>query len=390
MNSALINLAVPIYYFQQGFSTEIIGFLAAGTTYSYILSPILFNKISQKLKRKTSIIIALSGVLGSQIIFYVTLIPLGFLVFRIIEGLFMGLFWPNLQSSISDNIFHEHSKLIAKYNLSWNCGILGGFLSGAILLFFLNNLLIIFYVSPLLILLDLIIGLLAFKEPRKINKHSEEFKRYCLEKEEKEELDLQKAVKIREERDDFLKISFPVLFPILLIFSYAFTRAILNFLYPIKSEILNFESYTVYIRTFIFAISQIISITFASLMKLKYYLTIPILSVFLTVLIVPFIGITTEFWIFIVIFFACGFFTGILYGVAIKLFLILNMKQNTSKFSSILESLLGFSFLVAPIFAGFFATINLNGTFFLLAILLLIFGLVMVILAKTKIKYNKK
>ncbi|MEJ2251132.1 MAG: MFS transporter, partial [Candidatus Lokiarchaeota archaeon] len=284
VNNSLINLAVPLYYYQQGFSTEIIGILAAGVTYSYIFSPILLNKISQKIRRKTSIIGALIGIFASEMIFYFTLQPIPFIISRFSEGIFMGLYWPNIQSSISDNIFHEHSKLTAKYNISWNSGNLCGFLLGAVLLFIFKVLVLIFYIAPLLIFLNLIIGILAFQEPKKINKHSEEFRRYL---KENEKVTLTKAVKIQKERDDFMKISFSLLFPVLLTISYCFTRGSINFLYPIKSEVLGFEPYTVYIATFFFAISQTISLTFASLMKLKYFKSIPALSLIMIVILLP-------------------------------------------------------------------------------------------------------
>ncbi|MBD3196845.1 MAG: MFS transporter [Candidatus Lokiarchaeota archaeon] len=385
MNNSLINLAVPIYYFQEGYSTQIIGFIAAGSTYTYLFSPILLDKVSQRIKRRTSIIGSLVGVFLVEIIFYITLQPIPFLISRIIEGFFMGLYWPNLQSSISDNIFHEHSKLTAKYNISWNSGILCGFLLGAVILFVFRALLLIFYVAPLLIFINLIVAATAFQEPKKINKHSKEFQRYL---KEKESLTLAQAVKIKQERDDFMKISFSVVYPILLIISYCITRATINFLYPIKSELLNFEAYSVYIASFFFALSQIISMIIASLMKLKFFKIIPILSLIITVIMVPILGLNTNYWIFLILFFIIGFCTGILYGVSLRLLLMLNIKKNTSRYSAFLESLIGFGFLIAPIIAGFIAEINLELTFTLLDGVLLLSTITLLFLAIKKVKIS--
>ncbi len=384
MNNGMINLLVPIYYLQEGLYEGAIGVLSAGTTIAYVFSPLLLNKVSQKIKRKTSIIISLTGVFLSEIIFYFTLNPILFIISRTVEGIFMGLYWPNLQSSISDNIFHEHRKLTAKYNISWNLGILGGFLLGALLLFIFELLEIIFYIAPILIFINLIIAIGAFQEPKKINIHSKEFKEYI----KKKKLNLVKAVKIKEEKDDFTKISFPLIFPVLLVIGYCLPRAAINFLYPLKSELLNFEPYTVYIAIFFLALSQMISMIFASLMKLRRFNKIPPIMIGILVLIFPIIALNQEFLIFIILFLIIGSCTGILYGVSLRLFLILNMKENKSIYSAFLESILGLVFLITPILSGVIAAIDLNITFYLLTSILFILFFVLLILSIKKVNFE--
>jgi len=163
VNGALVNLAIPLYYFKRGTNIEIIGFLAAGVTMTYCFSPMLLNSISKKINRRRRVILGIVGVSLAQIVFYFSLEPIPFFIARLVEGFMAGFIWSNLQSSITDNAHHNHSKYLAKYNLSWNAGVLGGYLLGAIVLYFVDNLEIIFYIAPLLVVSNAFIILFFFQ-----------------------------------------------------------------------------------------------------------------------------------------------------------------------------------------------------------------------------------
>ena len=169
VNLALIGVSIPIYYFTKGVSIIIIGFLASALAITYSFSPILLNKYSQKIGKKRSILIATLGATGAQISFYFTLEPVIFFIARLIEGFVMGFFWANLQSTISDSPMDKQSKYAAHYNLSWNLGVLNGFLLGAIVLFFIDDVKIIFFLAPLILILTSVIALIFFQEPPNIN-----------------------------------------------------------------------------------------------------------------------------------------------------------------------------------------------------------------------------
>ena len=114
---------------------------------------------------------------------------------------------------------------------------------------------------------------------------------------------------------------------ILLIIAYCFGRVNANFLYPLKSEILGFEAYTVYLLAFFGFSTQIISITLSSYLPMKYLKRIPIISLIALIILSIFLAMNSNFFIFILLFLFLGFFTGILYGSALKLVLILNIKK---------------------------------------------------------------
>ncbi len=384
VNGALVNLAIPLYYFKRGTNIEIIGFLAAGVTMTYCFSPMLLNSISEKINRRRSVILGIVGVSLAQIVFYFSLEPIPFLIARLVEGFMAGFIWSNLQSSITDNAHHNHSKYLAKYNLSWNAGVLGGYLLGAIVLYLVDNLEIIFYIAPLLVVSNAFIILFFFQESnkRKNNQNNQELKHLNRET-NLDDNNLEKNYeKNKGNITDFTKYSIPVIVPSLYIISYCLIRGSVNFLYPIKSEILGFDTYTVYLLSFFGLSTQLISITLVSYLSIDHLKKIPIISLFALIIILIFFGLNSNFFIFLLLYLLLGIFSGTLHGASLKLFLALNMKNNTSKYSSLFESIIGFTFLITPIVAGFIARIDLNLAFYVMAIIFSIMFLANLIFIK--------
>ena len=154
LNNAMVGLAIPIFFYRKGISIEMIGIIAAGQAFTYCFSPILLNKISDKINRRRSVILGVVGVCCAQCVYFFTLEPIPFLVSRLFEGFFIGFFWTNIQSSISDNILHDHKKLAMKYNISWTSGSLFGFCLGVIISELSDNIKLIFWISPIIVFLN--------------------------------------------------------------------------------------------------------------------------------------------------------------------------------------------------------------------------------------------
>jgi len=164
LDNAMVGLAIPIFFYRKGVSVGIIGILAASQTFTYCFSPILLNKISDRINRRKSVILGVVGVCCAQVIYFFSLEPIPFMISKIIEGFMAGFIWANLQSSISDNIAHDHNKYMARYNFSWNLGTLSGFLLGAVVLFYGYTLEFIFYLAPVIMILSVIIIVGFFQE----------------------------------------------------------------------------------------------------------------------------------------------------------------------------------------------------------------------------------
>ncbi|TFG00207.1 MAG: MFS transporter [Promethearchaeota archaeon] len=381
MNINMIGWAIPIYFFRRAVATELIGLLTAGSTITYTVSPIIFSKISDKIPRKTGIIIAMVGTLLTQLIFYITLQPIPFLIARLCEGFIVGIFWTNLQASISDNIYHQHRKLTALYNFSWNMGLVLGLIVGAILTFFIEDLTIIFYSAPIFLVINVVIAVFGFQEPYK-NTLAEPSKT------SHHDISQEDVLNSSRQKNGLLleNIEFPYYYPFLLVMLYSLTRGVINFIFPIKSEVLGFDTYTVYIASIFFMLTQSIAIIGASsisLKHLKFFNVVIIIPLFITTL---FFGLNTNYLIFIILFLILGSCTGMLFGISLRLVLILNIKHNRSIYSAILESFTGIFYLIGPILAGYLSYINLDLSLYVLSLISGAIWIVLITLSWKRLK----
>ncbi|MHA2390873.1 MAG: MFS transporter [Promethearchaeota archaeon] len=365
-SSPLLMLATPIYYNQMGVQITFISLLTTAMTLTYSLSPIILNKISDKLGRRKSVIISLVGATCAQLIFYITLNPVVFLIERLFEGFILGFFFPNLLASISDNPDIDHQKYLGRFNLSWSIAIVIGLIFGAIVLRFTDDLKFIFYISPIFILVNSLVAIFLFREPvasnhkihdENLNFNSQEINNYYI----------------------------PVIVPLLLILYTSFASGNGTLLYPIRSEILGFHPSSTYFVNVFATATQTIAMYLSSLLvvrKLKLLSTTILFGYsFLFIL----FSLNRAFYLFVILFMFSGFFYGFLYGTASKLFITLNVMKKTSKYSSILESSMGITFFISQIFLGFFADINISLAYYILSLsLLIIFFISLIFLRKLK------
>ncbi len=390
INDFLLTITIPIYFFQKSITTEIISFLLVGSTITYSFSPILFYKLSNKIGRRKSIILSMVGVFFSQFIYYFTLEPMPFFFSRVIEGLFLGFFWTSLQSTISDNPVHVHNRFMAYYNFSWNLGGLTGFLIGTIILSIVAIPGIIFFLAPLLIILNIIIAIMFFQDP--IKDFSENVELEIKPRKSKFNNVKTKIARIfgMQNDRDLAMYYVPIIIPVLCIVTFSLAKSIVNLLYPIKSEILGFPEYTVFLFSFFTIFCQIVTTSLVSLRTMESLKKITLLSVLILSITILIYGISTNFFSFSILFISLGLFGGFLYGIGLRFFIILNKQKNTSKFTYILESLLGIVFLFNPIIAGYIALFSLDLAFIILSILILfILALTFLYIRKIKIAIQK-
>jgi MFS family permease len=355
-------LAIPIYYFQQGIEIKFISVLSIALTITYSISPILLNKYSDKLGRRKSVIISMVGAMFAQLVFYITLNPIVFLIERLFEGFILGLFFPNLTASISDTPNIDHQKYLARFNLSWGVAAVCGLLFGAIFLHFTNDLKLIFYISPVFLIVNCFIAILLFEESISPDLNT---------RNNNPNFD----IKNLENNQHLSKISnyyIPIVIPLLFILYTSFAAGNGSLLYPIRAEILRFHESSTYFVNIFAAVSQSIAtylITMLPLIKLR-------LVSIITLLVYPFIFIffvaNEIYFLFIILFLFSGFFYGILYGAASKLFITLNVLKNTSKFSGISESSVALAYFISQIFLGFVADIDIGLAYFSLSVSLII------------------
>jgi len=368
----IIMLAAPIYYIQQGVEIIIISLLSTALTITYSISPIILNKLSNKLGRRKSVIIAMIGAAGAQLVFYISLDPLVFLIEKLFEGFILGFFFPNLQASISDNAEIDHQKYLARFNLSWGIAGVFGLIFGALFLQFINDLKILFYINPIFLALNVFIAIFFFQNPIKDNVETQNI---VIDVNQNKLDDPQKLLTTG-------KYYIPVIIPLLLILASSFAAGNGTLLYPIKSAILEYQPSSTYLVIVFATITQSLAMYLSSIItlkKLKFYSSLTLLVyAFMFV----FFTINESYFIFIILFMLSGLFYGFLYGAASKLFLALNIIKKTSIYSSISESSLGVSFFISQILLGIVAGINVNVAYLTLSVILLIIFFITIALMK--------
>lgn len=369
-SSPLIMLAAPIYYLQQGVEIIIISILSTALTITYSISPIILNKLSDKLGRKKSVIIAMIGAVGAQLIFYITLNPIVFLIERLFEGFILGFFFPNLQASISDNAEIDHQKYLARFNLSWGIAGVFGLLFGAVFLSFINDLRLLFYINPIILAINVLIAIFFFQEPIR-------------DKDDNQKIEIE--VERLEDHQKLLSSSnfyIPVILPLLFVLGLSFASGNGTLLYPIKSEVLGYQPSSTFLLMVFATITQSLAMYLSNLVTLKKLKFLTSLTLIFQAFMFLFFVVNEFYFIFVVLFMLSGFFFGILYGTASKLFLTLNIIKETSIYSSISESSIGLFFFISQIILGIIAGINVNFAYISLSIILVLIFILNLIFLK--------
>jgi len=374
-SSPLLGLAIPIYFFRQDVQIKFISLLSVAITITYSISPILLNKFSDRLGRRRSIIISMIGATCFQLIFYITLNPFIFLIERLFEGFILGFFFPNLTASISDVPDIDHQKYLARFNLSWSVAIIFGLLFGAIVLQFTDDLKFIFYINPIFLVVNSLMAISFFREPILPNPRTQNNNpNYHTNKPEKN----QNSITISH-------FYIPVIIPLLFILYISFAAGNGSLLYPIRSELLGFPSSSTYYVNIFAVVTQSIAMYLASLLPLNKLKLVSIIILLVYPFLFLFFIANEIYYLFIILFLFSGFFYGILYGAASKLFITLNVLKKTSKYSGILESSTGLAFFISQLFLGFIADIDIGLAYFSLSLsLIVIFFINIVFLRKLK------
>lgn len=378
-NAVVIGLVIPLYYFEKGYSPDLIGILSASMTFTYIFSPLLLNKFARRIKKKYALLISSFLILIIQITFQFNLNPWFFLVMRLLEGILLGLFWPILGGTISSlnsyNVVEENPDLeksiMKRYTLSWNLGGIFGFLVGAVILFIIANLELIFDVS-LVYMVIMVIMVILYEEPR--NNESSINKKFK---------DGENTSSASSSLD-----MISILFSFFILFLYSFIGSSFKFLYPLKSEILEFQEYTNYVLSFILSVSQLFFTNSGMGLSFKILKRSILPSLGVTILLFIFAGLSKNLIMFGILFGFMGLSLAFLYCYSFKSMIARNVEESTSKYSFYFESVIGLGFFSGPIISGIFANIGINNAFFIFAGIVIL-TLFVTFIYKYKIKNEK-
>jgi len=356
-NAVEIGLVIPLYFFRQGYSTDLIGLLTSSITFTYIFSPLLFKKIAQNKKKKNILLTTTILMFSLQSTFQFTLNPWIFLLIRLLEGILTGLFWPILGATISSlnsyNIVKENGKweykIIQRYTFSVQFGVIFGFLIGAFVLFIISDLQLIFDITLIFMMIMVIMAIL-YEEP--------------LNHEQIENNNLQKP---KKNASNWKNIIFAYLIAIL----YAFIRSSFKFLYPIKFEILDFEHYINYLSSFFLSGSQLVFSYIGMRISNKNLNKTLLIAFIIEFVVFFFTGLSKNLLSLNILIGFMGCTLGILYCYSFKKVISINVEENTSKYSFYYESMVGIGFFSGPLISGIIANNGINNTLFIFSGLIL-------------------
>ncbi len=175
---SLFFSALPNYLiYTINMDPELIGVISASTALAYIVTPFLGQLIAKKIGKKQAIILSLfltSISYTTQVIFFD---PAIFVIMQLMEGISLGLFWPNVMMEIS--LWQKLSSKIQgeqnfkNFNTSWNMGLLGGFVIGFFLVVFWESDFIALIVACVMVFGIIPLGFLLERENKLIPKEKQ-------------------------------------------------------------------------------------------------------------------------------------------------------------------------------------------------------------------------
>lgn len=348
-------------YFVVDISASALGFISAVGSLVYIIGPVFGQFITKRfLGIRNALIlncILTVGLTGAQIIYP----ELWFLIIcRILLGLIMGLFWPNCTYLLSKwqkiDSKEKSKKNFALFNYSWNAGFIGGLVIGFIWAFTWNDyfaMITSWLISFLLIPVSFFLGKDTEIET------SEKIVIYQSE-DPLSHLDLKEDLTINSHTPMLI---FPVLFSWISIVFLSISKTIFIFGYPVILKAFENPSYLTYLVQGGLQFFQLLGLTWINYMKpytrkITTLLSVPLIVVVaLTIILVDHLLFTSIVIIFV------GLFLGLIHGCGMKIMLEYGTAENTSKYATINEILIGIGFGLTPIIAGYVVEVFLYGIF---------------------------
>ncbi len=367
----LYGLALPNYLiFQTDFSASLIGIIFSIFTIAYILGPIVARPITEKIGMKKSLIVAaiLPPLLISiQLLYFV---PSVLIICRALEGLSLGLFWPNVQMQVSkwqhDCSEKKGQQLFTIYGFSWNFGCLLGGISGFIFVFFTNNdylglilaLFIIFSIIPFAFLGEAdnrtlftkeekiySIARALISEPNKI----------------KTEEPSTKVNGIAASKNSIsILLGIPILVAVTVQFIHATFRSMFLFTFPFHLYQLGWASYWTYFMLLIQQIMQMISITMSGSISPKAKYNSFLLGMIICLCFSVSMLLVNNMVLILIIMISLGFFNGFIYAFGAQVMMTHGKATGSLKYATYYEIFSGIGYGVTPFIGGFLAEINLN------------------------------
>ncbi|MFX0098136.1 MAG: MFS transporter [Candidatus Hodarchaeota archaeon] len=350
-SSSIFNLAlVNIWIYKFNYAANLIGIIESVYAFSYLIGPILLQKVALKLGAKHSILISVIISIAFMFIQFFYLAPVVLIIINICIGLTDGLFWPNVHSMLSQlkrilrnaNIQYDNS-IMKRFGISWSSGALLGNLAGFFMVMMSNNDYFALVFGWLVSFIQLSV-IFIIRDPQliKISRMNEKL--------------TSKKKKIKN--DDGRFTLFLLIFPVVTIFIGEFTfqvsKSMVNFIFPFFLHGNDIPSSWIYLVIFFQQLSQISAIFLSSKLKQGWKLSSAILAI--VAMITCNLLLITQESLFLVIFdvISVGFYGGLVYAFITKILFTYGNRRESLRYSTVNETVSSLGFGLMPLLGGFF------------------------------------
>ena len=343
-----------------------LGIISSAPLIAYIFAPILGHLITKKLGIRNSIVLSAIStpiLIGAQMIYFD---PVYLIIIRVINGLLLGVFWPNCYNLLSKwqsvSSDAKSNKNFRNFNFSWNLGFISGLLVGFFWAFALDEYFAMIF--AFIISFTLPFFSLFLKKESEFNHVDESL----LDK--NDENNPKRNIKTFDKQNSNNKmIAYPILFSWIALIIYATSKSVFRFSYPVFLKESGIPLYFTYLIQLSIQVGQLGGLTWSN--SMKFYSRKKSVYVSLIMILLSSIAIVLiQDIIYISIISASiGLFVGMIQGTSLKIMIDYGAAKNTKKYSTINEVLKGIGFGLTPIAAGFIAEINIYGVFVFLIIL---------------------
>ncbi|MFX1601271.1 MAG: MFS transporter [Promethearchaeota archaeon] len=361
---------------------SLLGFISSTGAITYIFAPLLGQIITNKfLGTRNALILnsILTPILtGLQIIYPVAWF---LIICRIFLGLTLGLFWPNCLNLLSNwqriSSIEKSKKNFAFFNFSWNSGFIIGLIVGFLWAFTWSD----FLAMIISWLLSFLLIPASFFIKKEIKPDlSKEIVIYQSE-DPLSHLDIKEDLTVNSQTP---MIVYPILFSWVNIMFLTISKSIFVFGYQflVDNLLSNEFLYLTYIVQCGIQFMQLLGLTWINSMKIYSRKSSSLLSVIIIAIVSFTIALIGDIWYISIMTIVIGLFLGLIHGVGMKIMLEYGTAENTSKYSTINEILVGIGFGITPIISGYVVEIYIFGIHWFLAFLGPIILILLIFLSK--------
>jgi len=303
-------------YFYQDVSESMLGIISSAPALAYIFGPILGHLITKKLGIRNSIIISAFGtpiLVGVQMIYFE---PIYLIFIRVINGLLIGMFWPNCYNllsrwqSVSSDV--KSNKNFRHFNFSWNLGFISGLLVGYFWAFSLDE----YFAMTFAFVISF--SLPFFSLFLKKGSELDHVDRNFINKNDDSKLN-STIVPQDQQNSNNKMIAYPILFSWIALIIYAVSKSVFRFSYPVFLKNSGSPSYFTYLIQLSMQVGQLGGLTWSNSMK-TYSRKISVYTSLIMLILSSIAIVLVQDVIYISIISASiGIFVGLIQGTSLKI-----------------------------------------------------------------------